>query len=89
MKNDSVLLEELNHEGKAIRIYSSPSNATVERAIVVMLKEDAEEIPITYFERFDIIKSYQFSSVDTLVLELQDTIFNKGQTVEFKIHIPK
>ncbi len=87
-ENDSVLLEELNHEGKTIRIYYSPSNATIERAIVVMLKEKEEEITLSHYKKFDVLKSFQFSSLDTLVLELQDTIFNKGQTVEFKVHIP-
>ncbi|KYG74985.1 hypothetical protein EV198_0496 [Roseivirga ehrenbergii] len=88
-ENESVLLEELNHEGKTIRIYYSPSNATIERSIVVMLKEVSGESSLAVFERFDVLNSYEFGSGDTLKLTLEDTFLNKGSIVEMKVYIPK
>lgn len=87
-ENDSVLLEELEHEGKMIRIYYSPSDATIERAIVIMLKEVEGETLLTHFKRFDLVKDYKFISPDTLRVTLEDTLFNKGRYVERKIYIP-
>lgn len=87
-ENDTLLIEELKHNDRVIRIYNSPSNATIERAIVIMLKEVEGETLLTHFKRFDLVKDYKFISPDTLRVTLEDTLFNKGRYVERKIYIP-
>jgi hypothetical protein len=87
---DSIVLEEINMpEGYSLKIYFSPSNATIQDAIVVMKVMNGKEELVDKFDRYDYLESYRFIRNDSLELVIRDTSLNKGGEYRALIALPK